>query len=48
MQVLILEINEPNYGAYYEAGYALELGKEVIITCNAEVFSHKYGSEEEK
>ena len=45
---LILEISEPNYGAYYEAGYALGLGKEVIITCSAEVFSHKYESEEEK
>jgi len=45
---LILDISEPNYGAYYEAGYALGLGKEVIITCSAEVFSHKYESEEEK
>ncbi len=45
---LILEISEPNYGAYYEAGYALGLGKEVIITCSAEVFNHKYESEEEK
>lgn len=45
---LILDISEPNYGAYYEAGYALGIGKEVIITCSAEVFSHKYESEEEK
>lgn len=45
---LVLDISEPNYGAYYEAGYALGLGKEVIITCSAEVFSHKYESEEEK
>lgn len=35
---LILEISDPNYGAYYEAGYALGLGKEVIICCNQDVF----------
>ena len=40
---LILDISEPNYGAYYEAGYALGLGKEVIITCNSDVFNRKYG-----
>lgn len=33
---LIMDISEPNYGAYYEAGYALGLGKEVIITCKTE------------
>lgn len=37
---LILEISEPNYGAYYEAGYALGLGKEVIICCNEDVFNN--------
>lgn len=47
-QFLILEISDPNYGAYYEAGYALGLGKEVIITCSAEVFHKKYETEEEK
>ena len=31
---LILDITDPNYGAYYEAGYALGLGKEVIISCS--------------
>ena len=36
---LIMDITEPNYGAYYEAGYALGLGKEVIITCRKEVFN---------
>lgn len=36
-QFLILEISDPNYGAYYEAGYALGLGKEVIICCKKEV-----------
>ena len=45
---LILEISEPNYGAYYEAGYALGLGKEVIITCSSEIFNKKYETEEEK
>lgn len=35
---LILDISDPNYGAYYEAGYALGLGKEVIICCNQDVF----------
>ena len=45
---LILEISDPNYGAYYEAGYALGLGKEVIICCNNEVFRKEYDTEEEK
>ncbi len=46
---LILEISDPNYGAYYEAGYALGLGKEVIITCNKNAFrgkNDKYTDEE--
>ena len=45
---LIMDISDPNYGAYYEAGYALGLGKEVIITCKEEVLSHKYVTDEEK
>lgn len=45
---LILEITDPNYGAYYEAGYALGLGKEVIICCKSEVFTRQYETEEEK
>lgn len=45
---LILEISEPNYGAYFEAGYAMGLGKEVIITCNSEVFNKKYENEDDK
>ena len=45
---LILDISDPNYGAYYEAGYALGLGKEVIITCSDEVFRKEYKTEEEK
>lgn len=45
---LILDITEPNYGAYYEAGYALGLGKEVIICCKAEIFSKQYETDEEQ
>lgn len=45
---LILEISDPNYGAYYEAGYAQGLGKEVIICCSREVFNKKYDGDEEK
>ena len=45
---LILEISDPNYGAYYEAGYALGLGKEVIICCKEDVFNKEYKTEEEK
>ncbi len=35
---MIMDITKPNFGAYYEAGYAQGLGKEVIITCKKEVF----------
>lgn len=45
---LILEITDPNYGAYYEAGYALGLGKEVIICCNKEKYNKKYETEEDR
>lgn len=47
-RLLIMDISEPNYGAYYEAGYALGLGKEVIISCSAETYNRKYESDEEK
>lgn len=30
---LVLDVTVPNYGAYYEAGYAMGKGKEVIICC---------------
>lgn len=43
---LILEISEPNYGAYYEAGYALGLGKEVIICCKKDIFTKDFGKDE--
>ncbi len=45
---LILDITDPNYGAYYEAGYALGLGKEVIICCKEEIFSKQYETDEER
>lgn len=38
---VIMDITQPNYGAYYEAGYAQGLGKEVIITCKREVWDQK-------
>lgn len=38
---LIMDITEPNFGAYYEAGYAQGLGKEVIVTCREDVFNTK-------
>lgn len=38
---LILDITEPNFGAYYEAGYAAGLGKEVIVCCKKEIFYKK-------
>lgn len=42
---LILEISDPNYGAYYEAGYALGLGKEVIICCSKDIFEKDFGED---
>lgn len=46
---LILEISDPNYGAYYEAGYALGLGKEVIVCCSRKVFDGtEYGCEKDR
>ncbi len=47
-RLLVMDISEPNYGAYYEAGYAQGLGKEVIITCSEERFYKKYETEEEQ
>ncbi len=38
---LILDITDPNFGAYYEAGYAAGLDKEVIVCCKKEVFEKK-------
>lgn len=38
---VVVDITYPNYGAYYEAGYAEALGKEVIICCREEEFLGK-------
>lgn len=35
---MVVDVSEPNLGAYYEAGYAQALGKEVIVCCSKEVF----------
>ena len=35
---VVVDVTEPNYGAYYEAGYAQALNKEVIICCQQEPF----------
>lgn len=35
---LVIDLTYPNYGAYYEAGYALGLGKEVIACCRKKEF----------
>lgn len=35
---VVVDITYPNYGAYYEAGYAEALGKEVIVCCRKDVF----------
>ena len=32
-KMLIIDVTVPNLGAYYEAGYAQALGKEVIVCC---------------
>ena len=35
---VVVDITKPNFGAYYEAGYAQALGKEVIVCCKEDVF----------
>lgn len=37
---LVMDVTEPNYGAYYEAGYALGKGKQVIICCQEAAFKN--------
>ena len=36
---MVVDVTFQNYGAYYEAGYAQALGKEVIVCCSEEVFN---------
>lgn len=43
---IVVDITYPNYGAYYEAGYAEGKGKEVIVCCKREVFENKEGKYE--
>lgn len=38
---MVVDITYPNYGAYYEAGYAQALKKEVIICCRKKEFEIK-------
>lgn len=38
---VVVDVTKPNYGAYYEAGYAQALGKEVIVCCRKDVFDGK-------
>ena len=38
---LVVDVTYPNYGAYYEAGYAQALGKQVIICCRETEFHDK-------
>ena len=35
---MVVDVTHQNYGAYYEAGYAQALGKEVIVCCSKEIF----------
>ena len=35
---VVVDVTYPNYGAYYEAGYAQALGKQVIICCREDVY----------
>ena len=36
---VVVDVTYPNFGAYYEAGYAEALGKEVIICCRDKEFN---------
>ena len=36
---LIMDISNPNFGAYFESGFAMGLGKEVIVTCSEKIMS---------
>lgn len=38
---VVVDVTFPNYGAYYEAGYAQALGKQVIICCRKKEFDDK-------
>lgn len=38
---MIVDISDSNLGAYYEAGYAQALGKEIIVICDECIFNGK-------
>ena len=40
---VVVDVTYPNYGAYYEAGFAQGLGKQVIVCCKRDVFENKDG-----
>ena len=40
---VVVDVTYPNYGAYYEAGYAQSLGKQVIVCCRADEFDNPAG-----
>lgn len=37
---VVVDVTFPNYGAYYEAGYAMALGKQVIMCCRKTEFDN--------
>ena len=41
---MVVDVTYPNYGAYYEAGYAQGIGKEVIVCCSRDAFDNKEGN----
>ena len=40
-RMLVIDVSIPNYGAYYEAGFAQGLNKKVLFCCNKDVFDGK-------
>jgi hypothetical protein len=44
-QFLVVEISDPNYGAYYEAGIGVGKGKSVIFCCCRDHFDSSEKSE---
>lgn len=42
-EVTIAEVTDPNAGAYFEAGFALALGREVVFCCQRDAFADGRG-----
>lgn len=38
---LICDLSIPNHGAYFEAGYAMGIGHEIVLTCVKDTFENK-------